>query len=164
MQLIKKLACAFGVLILSTQGAFAEFNIPGKATIVYPSGLEKTIDFGFSYENTDEGTQFSAGPFSVPVAEVPEQYSIALILHQDEYVWVQEFAKGYFTSFVYQVGNNKIELRKAPDRQIKANYELLVNGRMYLFDTNSIQLLFKFNDKGIDKIEANGAIKNIGVQ
>ncbi|EWH09072.1 hypothetical protein DS2_14409 [Catenovulum agarivorans DS-2] len=148
-------------LFVSTK-ASAEFDLPGQAIIVYPSGLKKPVDFGFSYKMTDEGTRFSAGNSSVAVSQVPEQYTLALYLHQDQYIWVSEFSKGYFSTFVYKIGDHVIELRKAPNRNIKGKYELIIDGKISLFDTNTIQLDFAFDENGIKRIIPRGAIKNIG--
>lgn len=154
--------CLFSLSIFFSTAALAEFDLPGEATLVYPSGLKKTVDFGFSFKMTDDGTRFSAGASSVAVSQVPEQYTLALYLHKDEFIWVSEFSQGYFSTFVYKVGEHVIELRKAPERNIKGHYELVIDGKVSLFDTNTIQLDFTFNDQGIKRIIPRGAIKNIG--
>ncbi|WP_440903841.1 hypothetical protein ACMZOO_13410 [Catenovulum sp. SX2] len=159
---IRILICLFTASLFLSMPARAEFDLPGKATLVYPSGLEKSVDFGFSFKMTDEGTKFSAGTSSVSVSQVPEQYTLALYLHKDEFIWVSEFSQGYFSTFTYKIGEHLIELRKAPERSIKGKYELVIDGKISLFDSNTIQLDFIFNSDGIKRIVPRGAIKNIG--
>lgn len=154
----KLLASIFISFIFVSHNALAYFTESGEAKIVYPSGVEKTIPFSFSFEQESGENYFSAGKMRVAVDQLPEKYSMALILHKEKYIWVQELAKGYFDTFNLTLGKHQISLVKSPNNNLKGDYELKINDNKYKFENNTVQLIFKFTEKGIKSIKPTGAI------
>ncbi|AWB67111.1 hypothetical protein C2869_12005 [Saccharobesus litoralis] len=165
-QLIKIVITSLALLFCLP--AWATFTIPGKATITYPSGVKKTVDFNFEFKAIDGQTHFIAGPFKMATSSAPEKYSIAVLLHHvanknKDYAWVQEFGQGYFKEFSYKLGDHQIDLVKVPNRKVKGQYEFRVDGKTYLFDAKTVQIVLHFSDTGISHIELDGAIKDLAI-
>ncbi|WP_111979890.1 hypothetical protein [Algibacillus agarilyticus] len=162
---MKKIAVLLLTLTsLLSFACFAEFDIPGKATITYPTGVTKNVNFNFSLKPTNGEMYFSAGPYKMATSQAPERYSIAVLLQKNDFAWVQEFGQGYFKEFDYQLGEHNIKLTKAPNRNIKGHYELSLNGKKYLFENKTVQIVIKFNDNGIETINFEGAIKDLALE
>ncbi len=148
---------------LTSISARANFNIPGTATVTYHSGSTKQIDFSFAFKKSNGSQHFIAGPYKMATDEVPEQYTLAVLITKGGNGWVQEFGQGYFKSFIYKLGKHTIEMRHSPDRDVKGNYTLIHNGRSSLFETNTAQIVISFDNDGIKKIKLQGTTKDLKV-
>lgn len=157
------LITSLALLSLLSFSALADFNIPGKATITYPTGVTKQVDLSFAFKPIDGQQHFVAGKLKMATSAVPERYSVSILLTKQGEAWVQEFGQGYFSEFDYQLGDYNIQLKKT-DRDVKGNYLLVLNGKNHLFDTNTVQLIVKFNDEGIEGLQLEGSIKDMQLQ
>jgi hypothetical protein len=163
--MIKKLLLITAATLCSFS-ASAEFDYAGKGTLTYPTGMQKPFAFGFAFKMGAEGQYFRVGEQKMSTSEVPEKYSIWLTLHKDKHVWVQEFAKGYFQEFDWQLGKNRITLKKKvfEKKRAKADYVLNINGDDYFFTNTNGQIEITFTKDGIKAIETAGFVKDIGLK
>jgi uncharacterized protein YdeI (BOF family) len=154
------------VATLCSFSALADFEYPGKGTLTYPTGTQKKFAFGFAFKKGPDGQYFQVGEQKMSTDEVPQKYSIWLTLHQDKYVWVQEFSKGYFEGFDWQLGKHHITLKKKlfDKKRAKADYVLNIDGYDYFFSNTNGQIEIEFNNKGIKVININGFVKDIGMK
>lgn len=163
--MFKRMFMLFGLMLCSF-GASAEFNYVGKGNLVYPTGMKKPFNFGFTYKKADYGHKFKIGKQEMDVEQLPSKYTIWINLHQEKNVFVQEFAKGYFEAFEWQLGEHTITLRKKvfKKKRAKGDYVLNIDGEQYFFKKTNGQINILFNDKGIRAIEAEGFVKDIGMK
>ncbi|WP_199608633.1 hypothetical protein [Flocculibacter collagenilyticus] len=149
-------------IMLFTLPAVADFNIKGSGEITFPTGTTKPIDFGFAF-NKSKG-KFKVGKNEFSTSQVPAKYSIGLILHKSEHIWVQEFNKGYFSTFKWTLGKHKIELYKTPKGIAKmGNYALKLDDQKFFLTNKIAQINFQFSDDGIKKITVDGMAADIGL-
>lgn len=148
--------------ILSSFQVWADFDYTGKGTLKYPTGMTKAFDFGFAFKQGENGYFFQVGKQKMSTADVPAKYSIWLTLHNDESVFVQEFGKGYFQEFTWQLGEHKVELKKKifKNNRVKGDYVLVINGQNYFFHKKTGQLDILFNSKGIRTIDTVGFVRD----
>ncbi|MDP5213006.1 hypothetical protein ORJ66_08115 [Pseudoalteromonas tunicata] len=150
------------MLSLCSFSCFADFDFAGKGTLTYPTGLKKEFEFGFSWQATTG--QMRIGKKSYAMKELPESYSVALALSQDDKnVWVQEFAKGYFEQFEWALGEHTITLKKQVfSNPVKGDYVLNIDGTDYFFTGRASSLNIEFDEAGIKQITADGVSKDMG--
>jgi len=152
------------ILIFFSSFTFANFDFEGNGTITYPTGLNKPFKFGFAWDA--KNGQFRIGDKSYSMSSLPESYSIALTLSKDESkVWVQEFNSGFIESFDWQLGAQKLSLKKKTfSVPVKGNYVLSLNKVDYFLAKNNISIEIKFNEEGIDNIKIDGVTKDMGAK
>lgn len=139
----------------------ADFIASGSGNLTYPTGLKQPLDFKLSFQ---KGT-FSAGPLSMQTRNVPEKYSLGIMLYKDKHVMVQEFANGYFKEFDLTISGHKISLRKQTFKEkVKGDYVLNIDGIDYFFTSSIGQIEFMLSDQGIKDIEVQGLVKDIGAK
>ncbi|MFT4928486.1 MAG: hypothetical protein ACI8WB_004605 [Phenylobacterium sp.] len=148
-------------LMMSSFSALADFDYPGNGTLVYPTGMQKPFNFGFAFKQGPNGYFFKVGKQEMSTSDVPSKYSIWLTLHQDKHIFVQEFAKGYFQEFDWNLGDHNIKLSKKEfkDKDVKGNYVLTIDGKTYQFSKKSAEISINFTKKGIRSIDTSGFIK-----
>ena len=95
-------------------------------------------------------------------SDVPEKYSIWVSLHNNEHVFIQEFTKGYFKGFDWQLGKHTVKLSKKvfKDRRVKGDYVLNIDGEDYYFAKTTAQINIHFTKKGIRTIDTDGFVKD----
>lgn len=150
------------LLFLVSFQAFANFELPGKGFVIYPSGIKKTFDFGFKWDKTRQ--QFTVGGQSYAMSQIPDSYSIALTLTNDHQgMYVQEFAQGFITEFEWTIGPHVIKLVKQRFKwPVKGDYVLSVDDNRYFLAQNNASVKFVFNDKGINYITPIGITRDNG--
>lgn len=160
-----KQATLLTILLLVSFISQADFNVPSKGAIKFPTGTEAPITLSFSVTQSDFGYTFTAGEQEMQVSDIPEKYSIWLSMNKDNLVYVQEFAPAYFTEFDWQLGEHSIVLEKkilSPKRSI-GDYVLTIDNISYFFKGNQGSINILFDEDGISAIEANGFVKDLGV-
>lgn len=156
------------ILLLSTfflsLPAFANFNFKGDGTLSYPTGISKPFNFGFAWN--DKTQKFTIGNKSYSMEQVPDSYSIALAISKNEKtVWVQEFAKGYFEQFEWQIDKHTLKLEKQKfENKVLGNYVLTLDDNQYFFTSRAASLTIKFNEDGIKGISIEGVTKDFGTK
>ncbi|OUL59392.1 hypothetical protein [Pseudoalteromonas ulvae] len=142
--------------------SFADFDLPGKGELIYPTGMVKPFEFGFGWNEAQ--SKIRIGNKQYDLNELPESYSVAIAMSKDEKnVWVQEFAKGYFEQFNWQIGSHVISLRKQSfDHAVKGDYVLTVDGTDYFFVSRAASITIKFAQDGIESVTADGVTKDMG--
>lgn len=159
---LKSLALLF-TLAISPFYALADFDLPGKGILKYPTGMNKDFNFGFAYKEGPEGYYFRVGKQKMNTSELPKKYSIWLTLHEESgNVFIQEFAKGYFKGFEWDLGDHKVKLHKKvfKGRRVKSDYVLTINGEDFYFAKKNAQLNINFNNKGVRSIDTDGFVRD----
>ncbi len=154
----------FFIFISCMFPAYADFNLPGKGELIYPTGLTKTFQFGFAWN--EQTKTFTIGNKSYNIDELPDSYSVALAINKDEKtVWIQEFTKGYFEQFNWEIDKHHITLKKEKfANPTLGNYVLIVDGAQYFFVKRAASINFKFNAQGIESISIDGVTKDFGTK
>lgn len=151
-------------LLLSSFFAQADFAESGKLELFYPTGSSKKLDMPLAYTGGKYDHTFQVGKMKYNVSGQPEKYSFALVLQKNNYVWIQEFAKGYFESFNWEIGDYKIKLYKEIlSKPVMGDYILSVNDTDYFFSKTIAQLTFIFDEEGIKEIEVDGMVASLGL-
>ncbi len=153
---------AITLTTLLAMPAMANFDLPGHSKISYPTGINQEVNFGFKWQKK-EG-KFTIGENTYNIAQIPESYSLALTLsNDDQQVYVQEFAKGYFSEFEWKIGEHLIALRKKRFKvPVRGDYVLSVNGSDYFLAGRNASIKFVFKEGGIDYIIPIGITKDMG--
>ena len=129
------------IVLLNSLTSFAEeqstngFLLEGKLVVTdpYKKKHEKNMSIGF----TDDGNvqKFIVGEHQYKVPGKPEKYSVAILLQDNNFVWVQEFHSKPLKSFTWQLGEHKISLYKEILRNpVKGDYILSIDDKDYFFN------------------------------
>ncbi len=163
--MLKKLLLVLTATALSFS-AWADFSYEGKGKLTYPTGAQKPFTFGFAYKKIDYGYAFTIGTHNMEVEQLPNKYTIWLNLRDDTNVYIQEFAKGYFEGFEWQLGEHKISLKKKQFEKDgpRGNYVLNIDGVDHFFKGKNGAIDIIFSKKGIRAIETSGFVKDIGLK
>ncbi|WP_372767032.1 hypothetical protein [Pseudoalteromonas sp.] len=152
----------FILLMCLCGNAKANFDLPGNGFITYPSGLKKEFNFGFKWDSKKK--QFTIGSQQYPMDQLPDSYSIALTLAgDDQAVFVQEFANGYISEFVWNIGPHTIKLeKKRLDYPVRGDYILWIDQYDYFLKNSNPTVKLVFNKEGINYIIPSGIHKDKG--
>ncbi|ASM50678.1 hypothetical protein PESP_a2756 [Pseudoalteromonas espejiana DSM 9414] len=160
-----KLAALLSTCLLCiSNNALADFNLNGKGTVTYPTGIEKPFNFGFAWQQ--QVGKFTIGDKSYNMSQLPNSYSVAITLSKDDsQVWVQEFNNGFIKEFDWQIGKHKVSLKKQKFSDVvKGDYVIELNGRSYFFTRNNASIVINFDESGIETIAIDGVTKNMGTK
>ncbi|MCF2857851.1 hypothetical protein L1286_10240 [Pseudoalteromonas sp. SMS1] len=154
----------FFSFICFSDGAAADFDVNGSGVVTYPTGIDKSFDFGFGWKANDK--KFRIGNKSYSMSQLPESYSIALTLSKDESkVWIQEFNSGYIESFEWQIGKHKLKLSKREfSSRVKGDYILTLNNVDYFLSRNNVSIDVHFEESGIKAVRLDGVTRNMGTK
>lgn len=150
--------------LLFSSVATADFAESGELELFYPTGSSKKLEMPLAYTGGEYDHIFQVGKMKYNVSGQPEKYSFAVVLQKNNYVWVQEFAKGYFESFDWNIGDYKIRLYKEIlAKPVMGDYILSINDTDYFFSKKIAQLTFIFDENGIKEIEVDGMVASLGL-
>ncbi|ALQ07558.1 hypothetical protein WNY97_03790 [Pseudoalteromonas fuliginea] len=152
------------IFLTVSHHALADFNFPGNGSITYSTGVEKSFEFGFAWQQKFK--KFTIGSKSYEMDQIPSSYSVAITLAKDgSQVWVQEFNNGFIEAFDWTIGKHTITLKKQQfSVQVKGNYVIELDGRSYFFARNNASIVMKFDEDGIKTIAIDGVKKNMGTK
>ncbi|WP_337840411.1 hypothetical protein [Rheinheimera sp.] len=140
--------------------AWGAFEVPGKGSMTLANGETQPLMFSFAYKQANSGFVFQAGQQEVEVADVPEKYTLALVLHQDKEVWVTDWVNEPIASFDWTLGQYHLVLKKNTDPKLatkaRGGFVLSVNGTLYFFHKNMAQLKFHFDATGLKELSVEG--------
>tara|TARA_R110002126_G_scaffold10245_88_gene46836 strand:+ start:601 stop:1092 length:492 start_codon:yes stop_codon:yes gene_type:complete len=148
------------ISLLFSLPAFAQFQIMGNGSYTLQDGKTVPIQYGFSYIRKEGEFHFSAGKQSLKVSSLPQKYSLALILQNEDEVWVPDFVNAPVTALNFEI--NGFELKLTQEAELKdgrGNYVLHFDGGRYRFDRGPGQVNFVFDDDGITRVEIKGMFK-----
>ncbi|KZN63668.1 hypothetical protein [Pseudoalteromonas luteoviolacea] len=144
--------------------AVADFDVNGQGVVTYPTGVEKSFDFGFGWNANNQ--KFRIGKKSYSMSQLPESYSIALTLSKDgSKVWIQEFNAGYIEEFEWKIGRHKLKLSKrAFSSRVRGDYILTLNNVDYFLSRNNVSIDVHFEESGIKSVRLDGVTRNMGTK
>jgi len=143
--------------LLVSPVANADFDYSGHGQLVDANGNSHSFQFGFSFLKHEGQYKFNAGRLSMAVDEVPKRYTLELVLHDQQQIWVAEFSKQPIQGFDWQIGDHRLQLNQEPATPKRpARFKLTVDNTDYFFTSkNRGQIQLKFNEKGITEIEVD---------
>ena len=140
--------------------AWGYFTVQGQGQLVLLDGTKQSLQFGFSFIQKNGTEVFQAGIQEVEVAELPDKYTLALVLHQDEQIWVTDWVNKPLLSFEWSLGKHNFKLSKNTDPKYegkaRGGYVLMFDNTPYFFHKNMAQIKFHFNKDGISEIRIEG--------
>lgn len=140
--------------------AWATFEVPGHGQLTLVNGESQPLNFGFAYKQLNGGYVFQAGSQQVEVDELPEKYTLALVLHQDKEVWITDWTNQPIQSFDWTLGRYHVVLKKNTDPKLadkaRGGYVLQVDNSLYFFHKNMAQLKFHFDSTGLKELTVEG--------
>jgi hypothetical protein len=139
--------------------AFAYFEVAGKGVAYLKNGDSRPVNFGFSYTRVDGRNMFIVGKSSLAVQQVPQKYSLALVLHQDSYVWVNDFIDEPLVGFEFEIDGHQLKLYREEGLRERGSYVVEINGVRHHFSRNIGQINFYFKPQGIDRVEPESFIR-----
>ena len=140
--------------------SWAYFTLPGQGQLVLLDGSKQSLQFGFSFTQKNGTEVFQAGIQEVEVAELPDKYTLALVLHQNEQIWVTDWINKPLQGFEWSLGKHSFKLRKNTDPKYadkaRGGYVLLFDNTPYFFHKNMAQIKFHFTKDGVSEIRIEG--------
>ncbi|SNY55583.1 hypothetical protein SAMN06297280_2909 [Arsukibacterium tuosuense] len=151
----------FGVVsLLFSLSAVAQFQLTGNGSYTLQDGETIPFQYGFGYTRKEGQFHFSAGKQSLVVSSLPQKYSLALILQNEDEVWIPDFVNAPISSFDYEISGFEIKLTQEPElKDGRGNFVLHYDGGRYRFNRGPGQVNFIFNDEGIARVEIKGMFK-----
>ncbi|HEX5793858.1 MAG TPA: hypothetical protein VFY01_11320 [Rheinheimera sp.] len=147
-------------LLLYAAVCQAQFDISGEGKVYLVKGTTQEFDFGFSYFRQEGSYRFIVGRHSLTVHTVPQKYSLALILQDDEQVWVPDFVNEPLTGFELQIEQYHIKLYQDPAaNNAKGNFVVQLNDEQFYFSRGPGQINFLFTEQGIKDVRVEGMFK-----
>ena len=92
----------------------AQFDIEGAAEMTLSNGNTQQLQYGFRYFRQDGSYHFVVGQQKLIVPSVPQKYSLTLILHDNNQVWVPDFGTEPLQSFKLNIAGADIALHRDP--------------------------------------------------
>lgn len=151
----------FGLLLglLSSQ-ALANFSVDGELELLFANGQEQQQVFTLQLVREQGSYIFTAGKQQTRLNAPLQKYSIAMILQNEQDVWVTDFANQPLHGFNFEIAGHSIKLsRELTARVAPGRYVLRFNGEAFYFSRGPGQINFLFNEDGIKEIEVKGMFK-----
>ncbi|MBV2128053.1 hypothetical protein [Arsukibacterium indicum] len=153
-------ALIFIISLLLSVPVYAQFQLAGNGSYTLQDGKTVPFQYGFGYVRKEGQFHFSAGKQSLVVSSLPQKYSLALILQNDDEVWVPDFVNAPLSSFEYEISGFELKLSQDPElKDGRRNFILHYDGGRYRFNRGPGQVNFIFNDEGIERVEIKGMFK-----
>ncbi len=148
-------------LLLFSTHALAQFDVTGSGIAYLRDGSQQTFDFGFTYTRKDGRNVFIVGRQSVNVPSVPQLYSVALVLHQEQFVWATDFINDPLIGFELAIGEHRIKLFQEEDLNAPGSFVIDIDGVRHHFvrDRNIGQLDFNLNEQGLESVTPRGFLR-----
>ncbi|WP_214000189.1 hypothetical protein [Arsukibacterium sp.] len=155
---MKMLIVVIGLLF--SLPAIAQFQLMGNGTYTLQEGDTVAFQYGFGFTRKEGQYHFNAGEQSLIVGSLPQKYALALILQNEDEVWVPDFVNAPISSFDYEISGFEIKLTQEPElKDGRGNFVLHFDGGRYRFNRGPGQVNFIFNDEGIARVEIKGMFK-----
>ncbi len=122
-------------------------------------GPDKACNLVFLLPKKTALDVFQAGIQEVEVAELPDKYTLALVLHQDEQIWVTDWINQPLQGFEWTLGKHSFKLNKNRSKipgQSRGGYVLMFDKTPYFFHKNMAQIKFHFHKEGVSEVRIEG--------
>jgi hypothetical protein len=148
------------LLSLWLPSAWAYFTVPGQGQLFLLDGSVQSLQFGFAFNQKNGAEVFQAGIQEMEVAELPEKYTLALVLHQDTQIWVTDWINKPLQGFEWTLGRHTFVLSKNTEPKYadraRGGYVLMFNKTPYFFHKNMAQIKFHFTKEGVAEVFIEG--------
>ena len=131
----------------------AYFEVQGSGVVQLKDGSSRLVEFGFTFTRIDGRNTFIAGPHALAVQQVPQKYSLSLVLHNSDYVWVADFADAPLVGFDFKIAGHHVKLYKEEGLRMPGSFVIEIDGIRHHFSRNIGQIDFVFDQAGIKSVE-----------
>lgn len=147
------------LLLLMSTKVFADFSVEGKLALQFADGQQQQA-FPMQLIREQGSYIFSVGSQQTRLNAPLQKYSLALILQNDQDVWVTDFANQPLNGFTLQIAEYEITLRRDPQaRAARGRYVVQLNDEIFYFSRGPGQINFVFNQQGIAEVQVKGMFK-----
>ncbi|OYW95149.1 MAG: hypothetical protein B7Z18_03925, partial [Alishewanella sp. 32-51-5] len=98
------------LLLLMSTKVFADFSVEGKLALQFADGQQQQQAFPMQLIREQGSYIFSVGSQQTRLNAPLQKYSLALILQNDQDVWVTDFANQPLNGFTLQIAEYEITL------------------------------------------------------
>ena len=148
------------LLLLTSTKVFADFSVEGKLALQFADGQQQQQIFPMQLIREQGSYIFSVGSQQTRLNAPLQKYSLALILQNDQDVWVTDFANQPLNGFTLQIAEYEITLRRDPQaRAARGRYVVQLNDEIFYFSRGPGQINFVFNEQGIAEVQVKGMFK-----
>jgi len=148
------------LLLLFSAPSHAQFDISGEGKVYLTKGTSQEFDFGFSYFRQEGAYRFIVGRHNLTVNSVPKKYSLAMILQDDDKVWVPDFVNEPLNGFEWEIEGYKLKLYRDENvTDAKGNFIFELDGEVFYFNRGPGQVNFRFTENGIKDVRVEGMFK-----
>ncbi len=145
-----------GMFGLLSSPLHAEYDYPGTGYYVDSQGQKHHFDFGLALLKQSERYVFRLGKQEIKVSESPKRYTLALVLNDQNHIWVPDFTKEPVTAFHWQIGRHQLKLQKETVNQA---YVLQIDENRYQFTAKKRgQIHFTLTENGIRDIRVESML------
>lgn len=155
------LRLVFGFLIcLVSNQALANFSITGKLELKFADGQQQQQNYPLQLMREQGSYIFQAGQQQTRLNTPLQRYTIAVILQNEQDVWVTEFANQPLHGFTFDIAGHTLSLSKDPTaKTAPGQFVLRFNDEMFYFSRGPGQINFTFDDQGVAEIQIKGMFK-----
>lgn len=151
------LGALFGLVLCFPAQAY--FDVRGSGVVQLQDGSSRLIEFGFTYTRIDGHHTFIAGSHKLAVPQVPQKYSLSLVLHNNEAVWVTDFADVPLLGFEFKIAGHRLKLYQEEGLRMPGSFVIEIDGVRHHFSRNIGQIDFTFDDTGITGVEPKSLLR-----
>ncbi|MCC5826635.1 hypothetical protein [Alkalimonas sp.] len=151
------LSILFGLIFSFPAQAY--FEVQGSGVVQLKDGTSRLVEFGFTFTRIDGRNTFIAGPHKLAVQQVPQKYSLSLVLHNSDYVWVADFANAPLIGFDFKIAGHHIKLYKEEGLRMPGSFVIEIDGIRHHFSRNIGQIDFTFDQSGIKGLEPKSFLR-----
>lgn len=134
----------------------AEYEYAGHGQYIDGNGKSHQFDFGLALRKQQQQYLFRLGQQQMTVAESPGRYTLALVLNQQQQVWVADFSSAPVSGFDWQLGPHHLKLFKDSHSQL---FKLQIDQNLYQFTAKKRgQIHFILSETGIKEIRVESML------
>jgi hypothetical protein len=144
------------LFVLLSSPLHAEYDYPGAGYYVDTKGQKHHFDFGLALLKQSDRYVFRLGKQEIAVSESPKRYTLALVLNDQQHIWVPDFTKEPVTAFTWQIGQHQLKLQQ---ETVKQGYVLQIGEHRYQFTAKKRgQIHFTLTENGISDIRVESML------
>jgi len=142
--------------LLAASSIQADYEYAGQGHYIDGNGQSHRFDFGLALLKQQHHYMFRLGQQQIAVEESPRRYTLALVLNEQQQVWVPDFSAEPISGFDWQLGPHHLKLYKDNSSQL---YQLQVDENLYQFTSKKRgQIHFVLSETGIKEIRVESML------
>ncbi len=142
--------------LLAASPLQAEYEYAGHGHYIDIDGKSHPFDFGLALHKQQQQYLFRLGQQEMAVADSPRRYTLALVLNEQQQVWVPDFSTAPVSGFEWRLGPHHLKLFKDSRSQL---FKLQIDENLYQFTSKKRgQIHFMLSEKGIKEIRVESML------